>query len=992
MEDARSAPPSGKASAGGAAPRWDGELDESRLARRLYSQDASLYQETPRGVARPRDADDLERLARFAAARGLPLIPRAGGTSLAGQCVGDGLVVDVTRHMNRILALDPEGRRAVVEPGVVQDDLNDAAAPHGLLFAPDTSTSRQAAIGGMIGNNSCGAYSVLHGTTRDHVLELDAVLADGSRVRFGPMSDAEFEARQRLDTAEGRIYRAIAEIVGPNRAVIEREFPKPAVRRRNMGYALDALAAQRPWTPAGPPLNLVPLICGSEGTLCLVAGATVRLISRPRCRAMLCAHFEDVDAAARATRVILEHAPAAVELMDGALLEATRRNRAQARNRFWVRGTPGAVLAIELHDEDPDALARRGTALAERLERERRGYAWPWIAENDIARVWALRKAGLGLLQGVPGDAKPVTAIEDTAVAAEDLADYLRDIRELMRRRGCDCVYYGHASVGVIHLRPMLNLKDPRDFETFRRLLEETADLVKRYRGSLSGEHGDGRLRSACLPRMFSPAALALMERIKDAFDPDGRLNPGKIVRAVSPFASLRAGPGAAAREPATAFDWSRTLGFARAVEACNGAGFCRQSPGRGGMCPTYMATREEADSTRGRANVLRQLIAGSAPERAWRDPDLWAVLDRCLSCKACATECPSSVDLARMKAEALHQRMRECGAPPRSRVFGHYARLARLARMAPRLATALANWPPVKRALGIAPERRLSPFARQSFSAWFRGHAPGPRAGARGAAALFVDEFVEYSEPEVGIAAVEVMEAAGWRVEAVRGLDSARALISKGFLDAARRRMESALARLAPLARRGLAIVGLEPSAALGFRDEAPDLVSAKHRDAARAVREAVRLFPEWIAEQREAGALASDGFGPLAEGAAMLVHGHCHQKALGAPGALRDALSLIPQLSLIELPTACCGMAGAFGYEREHYALSMQVGETLLFPAIRRQPQALLCADGFSCRHQILDGTGRRARHSAEWLRAALRTRQECRPPAGPLDKSVG
>ncbi len=957
-----------------AIPAWSGEWDESRLARRLYSQDASLYQETPRGVARPRDGDDLAALVRHAAARGISLIPRAGGTSLAGQCVGDGLVVDVSRHMNRILDLDAAERRAVVEPGVIQDDLNDAAAPHGLLFAPDTSTSRQAAIGGMIGNNSCGAYSILHGSTRDHVLALDAVLADGSRVRFGPLSDAEFAAKQRLDTAEGRIYRAVAEVVGPNRDAILRAFPKPAVRRRNMGYALDALAAQRPWTPGGPPLNLVPLVCGSEGTLCFVAAATVRLTPRPRCRALLCAHFADVDAAARATPFILEHAPAAVELLDGSLLEATRRNREHSRHRFWVQGTPGAVLAVELHDDDEAVLARRMAELSDRLRRDRRGYAWPAIAEADIPRVWALRKAGLGLLQGVPGDAKPVTAIEDTAVAVEALADYLRDIRELMRRHGCDCVYYGHASVGVIHLRPMLNLRDARDFETFQRLLEETADLVKRHGGSLSGEHGDGRLRSAYLARMFPPAVLELLERVKDAFDPLGRLNPGKIVRAVSPTAALRAGPGAAASEPATAFDWSRTLGFVRAVEACNGAGFCRQSPGRGGMCPTYMATREEADSTRGRANVLRQLLAGPAPERAWSDPDLWAVLDRCISCKACATECPSNVDLARMKAEALRRRMLECGAPLRSRVFGHYARLARLARAAPRLASALANWPPLKRALGIASERRLPPFAPKSFSARFRRRAPDPRAGTRGAVALFVDEFVEHSEPEIGIAAVELMEAAGWRVEAVRGLDSARALISKGFLDTARRRLEAAVARLEPLSRQGLAIVGLEPSAVLGFRDEAPDLVGAAWRGAACAVRDAVRLFPEWIAEQRAAGALSPDRFRRPAGTDILLVHGHCHQKALGAPGALRAALTLIPDLTVSELPTACCGMAGAFGYEREHYALSMQIGETLLFPAIRSQPAAGICADGTSCRQQILDGTGRRARHSAQWLRAAL------------------
>ncbi len=959
--------------------RLRGELDRSLLARMLYSQDASLYQEMPLGVVRPFDAEDLAVIARFAHEHRVPLIPRAGGTSLAGQCVGDGLVVDTTRHMNWIRRLDAEKREAEVEPGVVQDDLNDAAAPYGLCFAPDTSTSRQAAIGGMIGNNSCGAYSILHGTTRDHVLSLDAILADGSRVCFGPLTPSEFVARRRLDTLEGRIYRGICEILDRHRDAILNDFPHPSVSRRNMGYALDELARQQPWTPSGPPFNLVPLICGSEGTLAMVAAATVRLVTRPRARHLVCAHFADVDAAARAVAAILELRPAAVELMDGALLEATRHNREHARNRFWVVGSPGAVLAIEIHDETEEEAERRAQEIVAHLRRQGHGVAWPILGERDLPRVWALRKAGLGLLTGIPGDHKPVTAIEDTAVAVEHLPDYLRDIRALLSRHGCDCVYYGHASVGVIHLRPMLNLKDPFDFEKFKRILDETADIVRKYRGSLSGEHGDGRLRSAHLRRMFSPEIYALLEQVKDLFDPLGVLNPGKIVRPVSPTAALRV--GSVGREPETVFDWSRTKGFLRAVEACNGAGFCRQSAGRGGMCPTYMATGEEAETTRARANVLRLLLTDPNPEETWTSPELWTVLGTCVSCKACATECPSSVDLARIKAEALHHRMEAQGSSVRDRLFAWYALGARLARFAPDWFSRTSNLCWVKHALGIAPERSLPPFARRTFSSWFQHRARGglsKEASPRRAVALFVDEFIEYMEPDVGAAAVEVMEAFGWRVIPICGLESGRSHISKGFLDAARRRMTAAVARLAALAREGCAIVGLEPSALLGFRDEAPDLVPTSYRAEAEAVRAAARLFPEWVAEQTIEKNTSEIAFGPLSA-SEMLVHGHCHQKALGAPNALRTALERIPDLRIQELPTACCGMAGAFGYEREHYALSMRMGELILFPAIRAHPEALICADGLSCRHQIADGTGRRARHSAEWLRESLRAARE-------------
>jgi FAD/FMN-containing dehydrogenase/Fe-S oxidoreductase len=940
----------------------------------LYSQDASLYQERPLGVVRPRDANDLVSLARFSEAHGIPLIPRAGGTSLAGQCVGAGLIVDVSRHMNRLLRLDAQRREADVEPGVIQDDLNDAAAPYGLCFAPDTSTSRQAAIGGMIGNNSCGAFSILHGSTRDHVLALDVVLADGSPVHLGPLSDAELEAKRRLNTLEGRIYRGIAELLSSHRQAILADFPKPAVRRRNMGYALDELARRQPWQADGAPFSLVPLICGSEGTLALIAGATVRLVPRPRARRLVCAHFADVDAAAAAVGVVLEERPAAVELMDGTLLEATRHNREQARNRFWVEGAPGAVLAIEIHAEEEREAEARATELAGRLRAAGHGYAWPILGERDLPQVWALRKAGLGLLTGIPGDLKPVTAIEDTAVAVEDLPAYLRDIRALLSRHDCECVFYGHASVGVIHLRPMLNLRDAGDLEKFTRILEETADLVRRYGGSLSGEHGDGRLRSAYLSRMFSPGVYALLERIKGLFDPHGLLNPRKIVRPVSPVEALRVGPGTPLVEPKTMFDWSRTKGFVRAVEACNGSAFCRQGAGRGGMCPAFMATGEEAATTRARANVLRQWFHGPAPERTWTAPEVWAVLDTCVSCKACATECPSSVDMARIKAEVLHRRIRRRGASPRDALFAFYALGARLACVAPSQASWLTNRRWVKRMLGIAPERTLPPFAARTFSSWFRRRAHPAIASARGEVALFVDEFTEYMEPEVGAAALEVIEAFGWRVRPVIGLESGRSHISKGFLRTARRHMTAAVRRLAVEARGGRLIVGLEPSALLGLRDEAPDLVRREYRADAEAVRAAARLFPEWVAERAAEGDAAGVVFGPL-PAPTMLVHGHCHQKAIGKPNVLRVALELIPGLRIEELPTACCGMAGAFGYEREHYALSMRMGEQVLFPALRRRPDALVCADGLSCRHQIADGTGRRARHSAAWLRDALR-----------------
>ncbi|OQW94616.1 MAG: hypothetical protein BWK77_08930 [Verrucomicrobia bacterium A1] len=955
------------------ATRLGGNVDVSPLARRLYSQDASIYEQRPLGVARPRDAADCKEIVRTAAALGFSLIPRAGGTSLAGQCVGPGLVVEVTRHMNRILSIDPAGRTARVEPGVVQDDLNDAAAPHNLMFAPDTSTSKQAGIGGMIGNNSCGAFSVRFGTTRDHVDAVDVVLADGSPARFDPLDGPALEAKRREDSADGRITRSLFDLVERHRALILDRSPKPSVRRRNAGYALDALARGRPWVPDGAPFNLARLLCGSEGTLALVTAADVRLVPRPAARRLVCVHFASVGEACRATVATLAHRPAAVELMDGALLAATRHHPAQAPNRFWIEGEPGGVLAIEMWADDDAAADRAAADLVADLRSRGLGIAHPIVPADRMARVWALRKAGLGLLTGIPGDAKPVTAIEDIAVAPEDLADFVTEIEALMKRLGCSCVYYGHASVGLLHYRPMLNFKKPDDLRTFERLCAEVVSIVRRFGGCLSGEHGDGRLRSPFLREALTPELYDLCAQVKHIFDPHGVLNPGKIVDPAPLTADLRTSPATPTPEVATEFDWSRTVGLVRAAEACNGAGVCRQSAGRGLMCPTYMATGDEAHTTRARANLLRQALTSGDPDAAWSDPELAAAMDTCLSCKGCQPECPSGVDLARMKAEWLQKRNDRRGPSLRSLAMGFYATAARAARIAPDWVSRIANSALSKRLLGIAPQRRVPPYARRTLAQWARTHLPPAGAGARGEVLLFNDEFTNYGEPEIGIAAIEVLELAGWRVRLTHGLESGRTQISKGFLRAARRRIAHAVATLAPEAERGIRILGLEPSAILTFRDEAPDLVPPALRAKALKVAERCLLFDDFIAREADAGTLASLAFGRLPEGE-VLFHGHCHQKAIAGTAGTRRALALIPGLRVAELGTACCGMAGSFGYEREHFDLSMKVANQILLPAIRARPDALVCAPGTSCRQQIRDGAGRRAWHPAELLHQSL------------------
>ncbi len=951
----------------------DGEVHTDPVTRMLYATDASIYQQTPLGVVRPMHRDDCVAIVRFAAKHKLPLIPRAAGTSLAGQCVGQGLVVDISRHMTKVLEIDPKAKRVRLQPGVIRDDLNDKLKPHGLIFGPETSTSNRCMIGGMIGNNACGTHSIIWQTTREHTLEIEAVLSDGSLVRFGDLDTEELEQKKALETLEGQIYRQICQMIDDHRDQILERYPRHDVLRRNTGYALDILARSQPWEPDGPPLNISRLLCGSEGTLALVTEATLNLVELPKHKLLVCAHFETLDESMRGTVLAVSHDPAAVELMDDRILKATEGNSAQMRNRFWVEGKPEAVLVVEFYDDDPQRLDERAQALIEHYKKVGMGYAFPIVRPPDLGRVWALRKAGLGLLMGVPGDVKAVTIIEDTAVAVDDLPAYVRKMQALMERYGTQCVYYAHASVGELHLRPELNLRDEGDMEKFKGIAQDVAELVAEFGGSLSGEHGDGRLRAPYIELMVGKEVAKLLGQVKGAFDPHNLLNPHKIVDPLPLDADLRFEPGKPVPEVETWFDWSADFGLIRAAEKCNGAGACRKSPGRGTMCPSYMATREEKDTTRGRANLFRQALHAADPAQGMTRKDLYGALDLCLSCKGCKSECPASVDMARMKAEFLQHYHDKHGVPLRSRMLGEFATLVGMARWTPGLASGMINTSLMKKVMGVHPKRQVPAIARESFGSWAKRHKP-LGDGKRGKVVLFNDAFVHYNDPHVGRAALEFMEAAGYEVEVTHGITSARTQISKGLLRRARKVLTEAVEALAPHARAGRPIVGLEPSAILTFRDEAPDLVEPASREKASLVAEAAMTFEEFVVKAKGDGAL--EGLAWKARGPVKLkVHGHCHQKAIVGMGPLMEALSVLPESTVEAIPSGCCGMAGSFGYEKEHYELSMQIGELVLFPAVREaSKEVIVAAPGTSCRHQIADGTGKKALHPAEILRQAI------------------
>lgn len=967
------------------AARLSGGLHFDRTMRTLYATDASEYQELPVAVALPRTEADIRELIAFANQHGIGLIPRTAGTSLAGQVVGNGIVVDVGRHMNRIVATDAKARRVRVQPGVVRNELNLVLKPQGLFFTPETSTANRAMIGGMVGNNSCGANSIVHGTTREHLVSTRGFLSDGSEVTFGPLTKAQFEAKcAGPDTLETKIYRTVRDLLGDarNRQLIRDNYPKPTVTRRNTGYALDRLMECNVFDPSSDrPFNLCQLLAGSEGTLFLGVEFELNVEPLPPAGALMCAHFKTIQDSLHATLIAMRHRPFGCELIDRHILECTKANLEQAKNRFFVVGDPGAVLVIEVRLEKREAIEAVMRTIESELRAAGLGYAFPVLWGDDANKVWDLRRAGQGLMMNVPGDAKPREVVEDTAVAVEDLPAYIAEFDQLMREKyGISSVYYAHAGAGELHTRPLFDLKTHEGMKFFRGIATDVAHLVKKYRGSLSGEHGDGRLRGEFIPFMVGPECYAMMRRVKETFDPRGLFNPGKIIDTPPMDTSLRHGPDHPTPEYKTVFNFSATQGVLRAAEKCNGVGECRKTHLMGGtMCPSFMATRNEQDTTRARANMLRHVLTESREGmNAWDSEQVKGVMDLCLSCKGCKSECPSNVDVARLKAEWQQHYYDANGVPLRSRLVAGFTQSMRLASLFPTLYNWAVTAPDVsryiKRFAGFAAKRSLPTIHATTLAAWHKRHANPPTlAYPNGRVFLFCDEFTNYNDTPMGIKAVQLLNQLGYEVVIPEHVESGRAHFSKGLIRDAQQFALRNVELLKDVVSAKTPLIGLEPSCILSFRDEYPDLVPAHLLDAAKALAQNALLVDEFIAREADAGRITKAAF--KASPRAIKLHGHCHQKALSSLTPTVKMLELPAGHKVSVIPSGCCGMAGSFGYEEEHFSISQQIGELVLFPAVRSAPaDTLIAAPGTSCRHQVKDATGRVALHPVEILFDAL------------------
>lgn len=949
----------------------EGEVRFDKYSRILYSTDASIYQIEPIGVVIPRHAEDVIATVEVATRHRVPVLPRGGGSSLAGQAVGHAIHIDMSKYMNRILEVNPEERWVRVQPGVVLDGLNAYLKPYGLQFGPDPASSNRATLGGILGNNSAGAHSILYGITADHALEADVVLSDGTFTHVGPLDLPALKVKLEAEGLEGDIYRAVHNIVTQNRELIEQGFPK--YWRRAGGYNLDRIARQ---LKTGAPFNLFELIVGSEGTFVAVTEAKLNLVPLPKMTALDIVHFDDLVDAMEAVPPMLECEPSAVELLDEMTIQLVRGVPEYARQLTWIEGDPKAVLIVEFYGESEAELLDKLDRLETHLKKQHMGTAFVRaVIPEEIARVWNVRKAGLGFLMGLKGDYKPIPFIEDPAVPPEHLADYIRGVRDICRAYGARMAAYAHASAGCIHVRPLINLKLETEVKKMHAIATATCGLVLKYSGVMSSEHGDGLVRSEFNERLFGPELYELFRQVKRAFDPPGIMNPGKVVDAQSMVENLRYGPEYRAARVRTHLRFDEFGGFDRAIEMCSGVGICRKE-GTGTMCPSYMATREEEHSTRGRANALRAAISGVLPLEALISDRMLQVLDLCLECKGCKAECPSAVDMAKLKYEVLALRAERYGVPLRSRLFGHIHTLSRLGSAVAPLSNALANGPlaaAIKARLGLAPERPLPEFAAQPFDVWFRRNHR--RNGAqKGQVVLFHDTFMTYNQPQVGQAAVRVLEALGYEPILVDRKCCGRPMISKGLLKEAKANAEYNVNRLAPYAEAGIPIVGCEPSCLLTLRDEYPDLVEDPRVEKVAANS---FLIEEFVDRLLESGQVELE-FNEVPK--RVLLHGHCHQKALVGTAPTLRMLRLMPGCEVEEVDSGCCGMAGSFGFEAEHYKLSMAIGELRLLPAVRQaDADTVIAAPGISCRQQIAHGTGRTAKHPVEILAEALAARDD-------------
>ncbi|MGH7827851.1 MAG: FAD-binding and (Fe-S)-binding domain-containing protein [Candidatus Binatia bacterium] len=938
--------------------RIDGAVQFDRYTRLLYSTDASIYQIEPIGIVVPRHKGDVQATIEIAKRFGAPILSRGGGTSLAGQTVGHAIVLDFSKYMNGVLEVNKEELWCRVQPGLVQDELNAHVRSMGLQFGPDTSTSNRATIGGMIGNNSAGAHSLTYGKTLDHVLELTVLLSDGSEVVLKDLSPEALETKCRREDLEGQLYREVSRLTQAHKGEILARYPR--IMRRVSGYNLDEFIKPQAF-------NLSRILTGSEGTLGAVVEAKMRLVPKPRWTALDVIHFNDDIEALECSQVVLQTAPYAVESTDKMILNLARGNIVQSRRLGFVQGNPDSLLMVEYAGETEEEVREQVLRLEELRKAQRIGYAASLAFKpEEVKAIWGVRKAGLGLLLGTKGDKKPIAFVEDTAVAPAKLPEFIRRFKEVITRHDAIAGYYGHCSVGCMHIRPLINLKEPSEVDKMVSIANEIADLVLEFNGAMSGEHGDGLARSHFNAKLFGPILYEAFRQVKRAFDPNNLMNPGKIVDAPAMTESLRISPQYRTWQPQTTFDFGGQGGFAAAVEMCSGMGECRKKLD-GTMCPSYMGTLDEEHSTRGRANALRAVLSGKVPHEDFTGKRLYEVMDLCLECKACKAECPSNVDMAKLKYEFLDHYHRANGLPLRNRLFGGIERLNRIgSQFAP-----ISNWitqSKVNRWLmsklaGIDRRRPLPQFASQTFEDWFHGHT-GEGEGIKGDVVLFHDTFNNFNTPHVAIAATRLLERLGYRVLLVDKRCCGRPMISKGMLGEAKNNAAWNVDQLAEYAERGIAIVGLEPSCLLTLRDEYPEFL--RTRPAKRVAAHSF-LLEEFLLRERDAGRL-SVSFG--AAGKKALLHGHCHQKALVGT-APTVAVLKAAGLEVSEVDSGCCGMAGSFGFEKEHYDLSVTIGNRRLAPAVKAAAAEVeIVAPGISCRQQIEHLTGRKAKHPAELL----------------------
>lgn len=957
------------------ALQLEGELHYDSMMKSLYATDASVYRELPLAVALPKHSKDIQTLIMFAKTNKISLIPRAAGTSLAGQCVGNGIVVDISKYMNQILEINVSENWVRVQPGVVRDELNVFVKPYGLFFGPNTSTANRCMIGGMVGNNSCGSTSIVYSSTREHVLELKTILSDGSEVVFNSLNKSQFEYKQKGNSLEAQLYNQIFTELSDSetqKQIID-EFPKASVSRRNTGYAVDALLKTSVFSKATESFNFCKILCGSEGTLAFTTEIKLNLVPLPKPKdVVIAAHFKSINDSLKATVIAMQHKPTACELMDKTILDCTKGNIEQQKNRFFVEGDPEAILMIEFRSDTLQESKTLANNLINDLKEHNLGFAFPIISGIETEKVWNLRKAGLGLLANISGDKKAVACIEDTAINVEELPEYINEFSALMKGFNQDAVYYAHAGAGELHLRPILDLKQSEDVKLFRGISEASAKLVKKYKGSLSGEHGDGRVRSEFIPLVLGRENYKLLKRIKHTWDKNSIFNPGKIVDAEPMDKSLRYEAVVETKEIETVFNFEETGGILRTAEKCNGSGDCRKLNFAGGtMCPSYRATLDEKDTTRGRANILREFLTQNVKDNPFNHPEIKTAMDLCLSCKGCKSECPSNIDMATLKAEFLHQYYKSNPVPLRSKAIANINKINGFASKFSSIHNFLIKQDWLKSVLGIAKQRSLPKLHSTSLRQWFTTLKQNEY---KRKVYLFCDEYTNYYDVELGIKTIKLLNKLGYEVNIIKHAESGRAYISKGFLHQAKKIAEKNVDTLKDIISSETPLIGIEPSTILGFRDEYPNLITSENKPIALKLSKNVLLIDEFISQEIDKGNISSSLFTSVEK--EIMLHGHCHQKALSSIDYTEKLLTLPINYNVKTIPSGCCGMAGSFGYEKEHFKLSNKIGEMVLFPAIRQtKNNVIIAASGTSCRHQIKDGTKKTALHPIEILYDALK-----------------